>query len=61
MIDKIVENWPQGNHAGGFFFSTVATVFFANSSVGVILGPWKRQALFHIAASNGLYNLHSGI
>jgi len=61
MIDITAENWPVENHAGGFSFSTAATVFFANSSVGVALSPCERCALSRIASSNGLYNFHSGI
>lgn len=61
MIDITAENWPAENHAGGFSFSTAATVFFANSSVGVALSPCERCALSRIASSNGLYNFHSGI
>lgn len=35
MMAITVEYRPEENQAGGFFLSTPATVFFANSSAGV--------------------------
>ena len=61
MTAIAVERWPEENQAGGFFFSTAATVFFANSSEGVDLVPCEKWALARMAASKGLYNFHSGI
>ena len=54
MIDIMVENWPNANQHGGFFFRMASTVFFANTSAGVEFGPWEKVALARIAASKDL-------